>query len=167
LRSTLINVDEATTEGVEAFISFIVSEQLRLRADYTYTNAVDARTDQQLLRRPRNKASVSAIFTPIERLTLSTTALFVGEWADVDRATLARVTQPGFVIVNVAANYAVNDQVTAFARLDRNRQLVGGQEIVGERLLHVGPGRVLHELVVDRAKPGTVVQRGQLVAAYP
>jgi vitamin B12 transporter len=117
-RSTLINVDEATTEGVEAFVSFIVSEQLKLRADYTYTNAVDARTDQQLLRRPRNKASVSAIWTPVERLTLTTTALFVGEWADVDRATLARVTQPGFAVVNVAANYVVNDQVTAFARID-------------------------------------------------
>jgi vitamin B12 transporter len=118
LRSTLINIDKATTEGVEAFASVIVNEQLRLRADYTYTNAVNARTEEQLLRRPRNKASVSAIWTPIERLTVTTTALFVGEWADVDRATFERVTQPGFVVVNVAANYVVNEHVTAFARID-------------------------------------------------
>jgi len=118
LRSTLINVDKATTEGVEAFASFIVNEQLRLRTDYTYTNAIDASTNEQLLRRPRNKVSVSAIWTPIERLTVTTTALFVGEWADIDRATFERVTQPGFVVVNVAANYVVNEQVTAFARID-------------------------------------------------
>jgi vitamin B12 transporter len=44
--------------------------------------------------------------------------LFVGEWADIDRATFARVTQPGFTLVNVAANYGVNDNVTVFARID-------------------------------------------------
>jgi vitamin B12 transporter len=44
--------------------------------------------------------------------------LFVGEWADTDRATFARVTQPGFTVVNVAANYVVNYNVTAFARID-------------------------------------------------
>ncbi len=118
LRSTLINIDKARTEGVEAFASVIVTEHLRLRADYTYTNAVNAKTDEELLRRPRNKASVTAIWNPIERLTLSTTVLLVGEWADVDRATFDRVTQPGFVVVNVAGNYAVNDNVTAFARID-------------------------------------------------
>ena len=61
---------------------------------------------------------MTAIWTPIERLTLTTTVLLVGEWADIDRATFDRVTQPGFVVVNVAGNYAVNDHVTAFARID-------------------------------------------------
>src|SRR5262249_19694183 len=118
LRSTLINIDEATTEGVEAFATVRVMEQLRLRADYTYTNAVDATTQEQLLRRPRNKVSLSTIWNPIPQLTLTSTVLFVGEWADVSRATFDRVTQPGFTVVNVAANYAVNDHVTVFARVD-------------------------------------------------
>jgi len=117
LRSTLLNVDQATTSGVEAFASFIVNQYFRVRADYTYTNAVDAKTDEQLLRRPRNKASVAAVWTPNERLTVTTTALFVGEWADVDRATFDRVTQPGYTVVNVAANYVVNSRLTAFARI--------------------------------------------------
>jgi vitamin B12 transporter len=117
-RGTLINIDAATTDGVETFGSLTVSEQLTLRADYTYTNAVDAKTDEQLLRRPRNKGSVSAIWSPLQRLTLTTTVLFVGEWADFGRETFVRLTQPGYVIVNLAANYAVTDQVTAFARID-------------------------------------------------
>jgi vitamin B12 transporter len=118
LRSTLISVDTATTQGVEAFASFVVTEQLRLRADYTYTNAVDAETNEQLLRRPRNKGSVSAIWSPAERLTLSTTVLMLGEWADIDRLTFERVTQRGFTVVNLAGNYVVNDNLTAFARID-------------------------------------------------
>src|SRR5262249_46819247 len=48
---------------------------------------------------------------------------------------------------------------------ERKRQLVGRQEIVGERLLHVAPWRVAHELLVDRPEPGAVVQGGELVAA--
>jgi len=114
----LINIDEATTEGVEAFASVTVTEQLKLRADYTYTEAMDAKKHEQLLRRPRNKASITAVWNPIERLTLSATTLIVGEWADINRLTFDRVTQPGFVVVNVAANYVVNDHLTAFARID-------------------------------------------------
>jgi len=117
-RSTLINIDEATTEGVEAFASVTVTEQLKLRADYTYTEAMDAKKHEQLLRRPRNKASITAVWNPIERLTLSATTLIVGEWADIHRLTFERLTQPGFVVVNVAANYVVNDHLTAFARID-------------------------------------------------
>jgi vitamin B12 transporter len=118
LRSTLINVDEARTDGVEAFASLRVNEQLQLRADYTYTDAVNAKTGEQLLRRPRNKGSVTAIWNPIDRLTLSSTVLLVGEWVDISRTTFERVTQPGFTVVNVAANYRVNDNVTTFARID-------------------------------------------------
>ena len=35
-------------------------ETLTLRADYTYTDAIDAATKLALLRRPRNKTSVNA-----------------------------------------------------------------------------------------------------------
>src|SRR5262249_39537130 len=116
--STVINIDRATTEGVEAFASVSVAPGLRLRADYTYTNAVNAATEEQLLRRPRNKTTVSAIWAPIEKLTVQTTVQFVGQWADVDRATFVRITQPGFATVNVAANYVVDEQLTVFGRID-------------------------------------------------
>ena len=50
-------------------------------------------------------------------------------------------------------------------RRERDRQRVGREEVVGERLLHVRPGGVAHELVVDLAVPDSVVDRGQLIAA--
>ena len=118
LRSTLINVDDATTQGVETFASVVVSQQLKLRGDYTYTKAINTITGLELLRRPRDKASLSAIFTPIEKLQISSTLLFVGNWEDVDRSTFAAVTQQGYTIVNIAANYTFHENMTAFARVD-------------------------------------------------
>src|ERR1700692_424788 len=52
--------------------AFQVTPRLNLRADYTYTVAKDDTTDEELLRRPKNKGSISAAWTATNRLTLST-----------------------------------------------------------------------------------------------
>ena len=116
--STLINVDQAKTEGVETFASVIVTDQLKLRGDYTFTRSINAVTGKDLLRRPRDKASLTATWTPMDTLSLSSTVLFVSDWQDIDRSTFATVSQPGYTVVNLAANYTVNDNVAAFARVD-------------------------------------------------
>ena len=52
-------------------------------------------------------------------LQISTTVLHVGEWIDLSRdGLIPRLTQPGFTVVNVAANYTVNQHATAFVRID-------------------------------------------------
>src|ERR1700677_3324226 len=45
--------------------------------------AQDLDTDTQLERRPQNKATLQADWTPIDKLHLSATALFVGAWHDI------------------------------------------------------------------------------------
>ena len=117
--TTLINVDQATTYGVEAFAALTVMERLKLRGDYTYTVAKDDATGDELLRRPKNKASITANWQATDQLNLSTTVLFVGEWLDVNRSgTESGITAPGYTTVNVAANYAATDHVTVFGRVD-------------------------------------------------
>jgi vitamin B12 transporter len=115
---TSVNIGQATTSGVEAFASFIVTERLKLRTDYTYTKAIDDGTGLELVRRPRNKISVTAAWTPIDPLTLSATVLNVSGWADVDRETFAPIQADGYTVVNLAANYAVDQNVTVFGRVD-------------------------------------------------
>ena len=63
--TTLINVGHATTQGAETFVTFAVTPKLDLRADYTYTLAMDDDTGQALIRRPKRKASVTASWRPI------------------------------------------------------------------------------------------------------
>jgi len=117
--STLDNIAKARTEGVEAFIGATILPTLKVRADYTYTNAIDMTTEQQLLRRPRNKASVTADWNATEALLLSATVLYVGNWTDISRnGMIPRLDAPGYTLVNVAANYKFTDQVTAFAKID-------------------------------------------------
>jgi vitamin B12 transporter len=117
--STLINVGQAETKGVEMFAMWNVIPQFRLRGDYTHVRTIDVDTQLELLRRPRDKWSVTAIYTPIEQFQLSATVLHVGPWIDANRNfTIPRLTNPGYTIVNLAAHYWVNEQVKLFARVD-------------------------------------------------
>jgi len=117
---TLVNIGQARTSGVEAFATFVVTDRLKLQGEYTFTKAVDADTGLELLRRPRHKASVTAAWTPIDPLTLSATVLRVSQWEDIPRDdfTIPRLTAPGYTVVNLAANYAVTEQVAVFGRID-------------------------------------------------
>jgi vitamin B12 transporter len=120
--TTYINVGHAETQGVESFAEWTLGDRLDLRADYTYTRAVDEATGLELQRRPYDKGSLTALWTPIDPLTLSGTLVAVSKWVDdYDRNnanTAPGNFAPGYVIVNVAANYKINDHVTLFARVN-------------------------------------------------
>lgn len=117
--NTLANVAVASTFGAETFAALAVSKTLNVRADYTYTVAKNDLTDQQLVRRPKNKASLTANWQATDRLSLSSTLLYVGSWWDANRAfTEIDIKAPAFATVNLAANYLLSDNVTVFARID-------------------------------------------------
>lgn len=114
----LQNIDRARIDGFETFVAITFNERFSVRFDHTTTHAVDTRTNLELLRRPENKGSVTAIWKPIDDLTLSATAIAVGEFADIARAGFPRVRNPGYTIVNLAANYTIAPGITTFARID-------------------------------------------------
>jgi vitamin B12 transporter len=117
--TTLINIGKATTEGVEVFASATITDRLSVRADYTYTDARDDTTDLELLRRPRHKASLTASWRPIDRLSVSATVLYVGSQVDGNRSfSILRLDTPDYYLVNLAADYDLGRGITAFARID-------------------------------------------------
>jgi vitamin B12 transporter len=117
--TSLANVNRATTEGTETFVSAQITGRFGIRADYTFTRAVDAATSLQLLRRPKDKWSVTATWLPVDQLTLSATVLHVSNWIDVTRdGSASGIVAPGYTLVNLRGDYAVNDQVKLFARVD-------------------------------------------------
>lgn len=114
-----INVDNAITEGTESFVTFNIIDRVKVRADYTVTRAVDVATGLQLERRPKEKFSVTTIWNPIDPLTLSATLLRVSDWIDIDRAgDPGTLVAPGYTTVNLRADYAINDQLKVFGRID-------------------------------------------------
>jgi vitamin B12 transporter len=114
-----INIGRATTWGTESFVSLAVTEWLRLRADYTHTNAIDDATGLELLRRPKDTTSFTAAWKPTAPWSFSATVLGVSSWVDTDRFGLTpRLTAPGYTVVNLATSYKVNDYATLFGRVD-------------------------------------------------
>jgi vitamin B12 transporter len=113
------NVNLATTEGSESFVSASITERLRVRADYTFTRAIDASTGLQLLRRPNQKWSATATWSPIDPLTLSATVLHVSDWVDVARdGSASGIVAPGYTVVNLRGDCSISDQVKVFGRVD-------------------------------------------------
>lgn len=117
--TTYANVGRAETHGVESFISYAPMETLRFRVDYTHTIARNRITDQDLLRRPRNKASLNATWSPTVRASLSATVTYIGPAIDVARSGFpSGLTRHRYTMVNLAGSYDLGRGVTAFARLD-------------------------------------------------
>jgi vitamin B12 transporter len=117
--TTNINIGNAITEGTESFVTASIIDRVKVRADYTVTRAIDADTGLQLLRRPKEKFSVTTIWNPIDPLTLSATVLHVSDWIDIDRAgDPGNIVAPGYTVVNLRADYAINDQLKLFGRID-------------------------------------------------
>jgi vitamin B12 transporter len=121
------NVGRATTYGVESFVTYTPWEPLTLHADYTFTIAKDDILDQELLRRPKNKASLDAAWHITEKAVLSATLLYVGPWVDANRiGTVTGLQANGYTLVNLAGSYDLGNGLTAYARinnlLDRHYQ---------------------------------------------
>lgn len=117
---TYANIGLATTQGVESFVSVKPWEALTLRADYTYTHAEDDILQEELLRRPMNKASLSGIWQVTGAAQLTATVIYVGSWFDNNRdfTNLTPIPVAGYVLVNLTGSYDLGHGVTAFARID-------------------------------------------------
>lgn len=115
-----INVNRAETHGVEVFAAAQLTDRLTLRTDYTRTVAVNSVTGDPLARRPAHKTGLTAIWQPTDALTLSATALWVSGWYDFDRPGLVfpAIKWSSYTLVNLAADYRLNERTTLFGRID-------------------------------------------------
>ena len=117
--TTYANVGRALTQGAESFIAWVPVQALHLRADYTYTQADDDILHQELLRRPRHKATVDALWQMNDAVSVDGTVLYVGSWIDGNRDfSIPRLLAPAYTTVNMAVNYAVLSHLSVFGRLD-------------------------------------------------
>lgn len=118
-RNSYTNIGRATTKGVESFAALEVTPEFKVRADHSFTLAKDETARQELLLRPRHKASVTASWTPIEKLSLSATLIYVGDRVDGNRDfSISRMRAPSAGIVNIAAEYKATEKLTVFGRVD-------------------------------------------------
>ena len=113
------NIGRAKTQGVESFVAWQALDTLNLRADYTYTDAIDDRTNLTLLRRPRHKASLNAGWQATGELLLDATLLYVGPHVDGNRDfSVPRFKKGGEFTADFAASYRLTENFSVFGRLE-------------------------------------------------
>jgi vitamin B12 transporter len=112
------NIGRARTQGVESFIAWKPLDTLSLRADYTYTDAIDASTKLELARRPRNRLSLTGDWQALPDLTLDATVLVTGPQADIGRESGISEKIGGYTVLNLAASYRLTDAWSLFGRIE-------------------------------------------------
>jgi vitamin B12 transporter len=112
------NVGRAHTDGVESYVAYKPVDALRLRLDYTYTDAVDDILHEELLRRPRNKWNLDARWQATGKLSLDADLVSIGSFIDGNRDfSITRLRAPGYTTVDFAADYSVSDKLTVYGRI--------------------------------------------------
>jgi vitamin B12 transporter len=115
---TYVNVDHATTLGVESFVSYRPWSVLTLRLDYTYTEATDDVLQEELLRRPKNKATLNADWQATTALSFNVDLLYVGNWIDTSRDfSVPRLVAPSYFTANVAGSYKLTQNFEFYGRI--------------------------------------------------
>jgi vitamin B12 transporter len=108
-----ININKAQTRGVEVFTKAVILDQLDVKANYTYTDAVDKSENtvdynQKLYRRPEHKAGLFFSYSFIKQLNANIEFLYVGEREEPDFVNYpARIVMPDYFLVNFSAHYDV------------------------------------------------------------
>jgi vitamin B12 transporter len=116
--TTDINIGKAHTDGVESFLQVLPTDTLKLRLDYTYTDAIDDVAHDELIRRPRNKWSFDAQWQATHKLSLDANLVSLGAWIDGNRDfSISRLTAPGYTTVNISANYDLTRQLAVYGRI--------------------------------------------------
>jgi vitamin B12 transporter len=117
--TTSINVGRATTQGVESFVEYQPVKAWKSRLDYTYTEATDDILHQELLRRPRHKASLDNTWQATSQLSFEADLLFVSSWVDGNRDfSIPRLNANSYTTVDFAGNFDLTDHVSIFARIN-------------------------------------------------
>ncbi|MBN2242778.1 MAG: TonB-dependent receptor [Acidobacteria bacterium] len=128
------NVGRAAIKGVELFGSARPAEPLEIRFGYTYTNAKDTASSEELIRRARHKFTFDLDCGFLEKANIHVGVVYIGERDDLvfDPITYAseRVRLDGYVTVNPAVSYQVTEVVQMFFRVDnlfdRNYEAISG-----------------------------------------
>jgi vitamin B12 transporter len=116
----LENINSAYTQGVEVALTTTLSETVSLKSAYTYTESEDRDTDESLLRRPRNKGSITTTYQPTDRVTSQVEWRVYGKRFDNDFSAYppVRTTLAGYGLVNLAISYKANETFEIFTRVD-------------------------------------------------
>jgi len=124
------NVARARVQGVEAYASFDPLDWLGFYANYTYLDAKDLDTGQELRRVPRNAVNTGVTVTPFSRLKLFMQANVVSSQLESDFAG----RNPGYFRIDTGGTFVLFGQ---YGRLNRLELTVRIQNLTNQSYTEV------------------------------
>lgn len=112
---TYDNVARSRAKGLEVTLALHPVDALKVQAAYSYIDAENELTGQDLPRRPRHSVNTSVDYDWAFGLKTGFTITHVG--SSFDNASNSRKLQ-GYVLVDLRAAYPVTDKVELFARIE-------------------------------------------------
>jgi vitamin B12 transporter len=143
---TSVNIDRARAKGVETQFSFRAAPWVAGDLTYTYTDARDLGTGNQLARRPYHQGGLRLRLNPIAAVTIAPEVLYTGSFIDYltnDQGVgLGDGVSPAGTIVNLNLTWQVRDHLQLFAwgkNLTASRfEPVNGYQTPGRSILAGG-----------------------------
>ncbi|HWE04749.1 MAG TPA: TonB-dependent receptor [Tepidisphaeraceae bacterium] len=112
------NIGEARAQGVEIGAAVRPCDKVTTGINYTYTNTQDETTRLSLLRRAPSKIGSFLNYRYSRQGSVTLTANYVSHRADIDPVTFNRTNIGGYVLMNLATSYKINDSLEFTARID-------------------------------------------------
>ncbi len=129
----------STSHGVELSGDYLLNENWRLNANYTY-NLTERPNGQPRLRRPEHLMNLGASFFAMQN-RLNVNAFYRIGKNSVDESNTTLVKLDDFIVLDLSANFSLNDAVQIYGRveniLDNEYQEIIGYHTAG-RATYVG-----------------------------
>jgi vitamin B12 transporter len=131
------NVGRAKTDGVELGMTLRPADSVSAAFTYTHTNPQNLSTDQELVRRPRNKIGMDVTWQYCRKGQITLSGTYTGDRADYDPVTGDITRLGGYTLINLSTSYQVTDNLTITARVEnllneRYEEVAGyGTESIG------------------------------------
>ena len=120
-----ININKALTKGAEVFVDIYPVKDLKLKANYTYTNAVDKSDnspdkDKLLLRRPKHKFGLNINYDYSHKINFNIDLIYVGRRDDKIFAGFSseRIELSPYAVINLAVSYKVFNYISLNLRIE-------------------------------------------------
>lgn len=110
-----VNVDRATTKGVETSARFDITPQLSASAGHTYVWSEDERTNRILPRRPKNTITTGLDYTMLGAFNVGGDLRYVSRQLDSNFST---AYTKAYTTLDLRGSYDITPQVAAYARLE-------------------------------------------------
>ena len=133
--STVQNVEQARTQGVELAAKFDLPGSWKARLAYTYLDANNLSEGTRLLRRPRNSGSLDLWQDFGRGFSAGTGVVFAADYQDVDAATFATIDAKSYTVVRLYGAWQATKRLAVKVRLenllDKKYEQVNGYPQLG------------------------------------